>query len=166
MIRLAILLIAATVGLQAQNVPTEYEVKAAFLYHFTKFVDWPATAPPGAIRICVAGTNPFGPTLDDTLRGEELNGRPMVTIVIQQPDPGCHVLFVPRGVPSADYLRATASKPTLTVGESPAFLKQGGIVNFVIEENRVRFEINPDAATRVNLRISARLLQLARIHPL
>jgi len=83
---------------------------------------------------------------------------------ILQPDAGCDVLFVPRRFAAAhEYLHAVDGKPVLTVGESPEFVQEGGIVNFFLDGKRVRFEINPAAATRANLRISSRLLQLARL---
>ena len=102
--------------------------------------------------------------LEETVRGESVEGQSLIVRSILQPDAGCDVLFVPRRFAAAhEYLHAVDGKPVLTVGESPEFVQEGGIVNFFLDGKRVRFEINPTAATRVNLRISSRLLQLARL---
>ncbi len=147
----------------AQNVSLEYRVKAAYLLNFTKFVEWPEAAlPEGApLTICVAGNNPFGAVLEETIRGETVNGRPIAARTAGAVQ-GCHVLFVPHATGSAAYLRASASLPVLTVGETDDFLGRGGVVKFILEEGRIRFEINQDAAARAQLRISSRLLRLAR----
>ncbi|HEY6361355.1 MAG TPA: YfiR family protein [Vicinamibacterales bacterium] len=154
------LMLAASSVLLGQDVPLEYRVKAAYLVNFTKFIDWPKE--PGPLTICVAGRNVFGDVLSDTIRGETINGRPLAVRVLLEPEPGCHVTFVPRGAAAPAYLRAARSFPELTVGESPDFIAQGGIVNFVVEGGSVRFEIDANAAERSGLRISSRLLQLAR----
>jgi hypothetical protein len=146
----------------AQDVPLEYRVKAAYLFNFVKFVEWPAAAAAGPLTICVAGRNVFGDVLADTVSGETLDGRPLAVRVILEPDPGCHILFVPRGAAVTAYLRSSRGLPMLTVGESPDFLAQGGLVNFVLEGGNVRFEIAVEAAERAGLRISSRLLRLAR----
>jgi YfiR/HmsC-like len=161
--RLALVLaLAASAALQAQEIPLEYRVKAAFLFNFAKFIEWPADSDSGPLQICVAGRNVFGDALVDTVRGENINGRPLAVRVILEPEPGCHIIFVPRGATTAAYLRAARSSPSLTVGEMPDFIAQGGIVNFTLEGTSVRFEIDAEAAERVGLRISSRLLRLAR----
>ena len=145
----------------AQDVPLEYRLKAAFLYNFVKYVEWPE--PRGtSIKICVAGQNPFGTILDDLLRNERVRGARLSTETILEPAPGCDVIFAPRTSNFPAYLR-TSNLPILTVGESPRFIELGGIVNFYLEDDKVRFEINRAAADRANLRISSRLLQLARL---
>jgi hypothetical protein len=158
----ATLVFVASAALCAQDVPLEYRVKAAYLFNFAKFVEWPAGVATGPITICVAGRNVFGESLAETVSGETVNGRPFVVRVILEPAPGCHIIFAPRGAAAAAYLRASQSTPALTVGESPDFIEQGGIVNFMVEGANVRFEINPEAAERAGLRISSRLLRLAR----
>lgn len=148
----------------AQDIPAEYRVKAAYLYNFVKFVEWPPEAATGPLVICVAGRNPFGTVLQDIVRNELIAGRPIEARVILEPDDACDVVFVPQGATTGAYLRGAAGKPMLTVGESLTFLGQGGIASFYINETgNVRFEINPEAAERAKLRISSRLLQLARI---
>lgn len=157
------LLLLATAEPRAQAVSLEYQVKAAFLLNFLRFVEWPASAPPGPLTICVAGRNPLGTFLDETVRDETVGGRSILTRVILEPEPGCHMVFVPRGAATTAYLRAGRNSPVLTVGEIPAFIDMGGIINFIVEDGNVKFEISPHAAERAQLRISSRLLQIARI---
>jgi hypothetical protein len=147
----------------AQDPSLEYRVKAAYLFNFTKFVEWPAGAIPEGMpfTICVAGNNPFASTLDDTIRGETVSGRSLQSRPAQGTGT-CQVLFIPRDVDAAPLLKRTRTEPVLTVGESPDFVRQGGIINFVREEGKVRFEISQEAANRAQLRISSRLLRLAR----
>ena len=154
---------AGALSITAQEIPLEYRVKAAFLYNFVKYIEWgePRSSP---IRICVAGQNPFGTILEDLLREERVRGTPLVTETIPGPLPGCHVLFTPKTSAVPVYLSATAGKPILTVGETPDYLQRGGIIRFYLEGgSNVRFEINRTAADRAGLRISSRLLQLARL---
>ena len=159
-----LLLLAGLIGSMqsatTDEVALEYRVKAAYLYNFVKFVEWPKEARPGPLTICVASRNPFGTALSDTIRGELVNGRELLTRVILEPDPDCHVLFIPNGSPSA-YLRAARGTPILTVGETPDFLEQGGIIGFVTAGRNVRFAISTESAEHAKLRVSARLLQLA-----
>ena len=160
----AVLVVLATGHqVRAQAVSEEYRVKAAYLYNFVKYVEWPAEAGTGPVTICVAGRNPFGTVLQTLVRGERIGGRPIETRVILEPEPGCHVIFVPDGSATRAYLQGATGMPVLTVGESTTFIEQGGIANFYLERRNVRFEINPMAAERAGIRISARLLQLARI---
>lgn len=149
----------------AQPVSREYLVKAAFLYNFVKFVEWPSRTASGPIVICVAGRNPFGTILADTIRGEIVAGRTLEARVILEPDDACHVTFIPAGANAGAYLRAARGAAILTVGEAPGFIEQGGLIRFYLEGGGVRFEINRDGADRAGLRISSRLLQLARIVP-
>jgi hypothetical protein len=161
---LPLLLLALCGALTAgQEVSTEYRVKAAFLYQFLNFVDWPEEVSTGPITMCVAGRNPFGSVLEETVRGETVRNRPIRTRVILSPEPGCDVIFIPRGAAMGAYLRAAAATPALTVGESQDFIASGGMINFVIEGDNVRFQINPAAAARAGVQISSRLLQIAYI---
>ena len=159
---IGVLWVLSGVRFQATEVSLEYQVKAVYLFNFAKFIEWPAEAPPGPITICVASQNPFGDVLEETLRGEMVNGRPLAMRVIPGPEPGCHVVFVPQGAATATYLRAVEGSPTLTVGETPDFLSQGGIISFILEGGKVRFQIDSKAAERADLRISSHLLRLAR----
>lgn len=148
----------------AQDVSLEYQVKAAYLFNFTKFVQWPQGAMRAGVpfTICVARRNPFGKALSTTIDGETVGGIGLEWRLVRNGLNACRILFVPRGVRAESYLRRLGDAPVLTVGESPDFLERGGIINFVLESGRVRFEISQSAAARVQLGISSRLLQLAR----
>lgn len=148
----------------------EYQVKAAFLYNFAKFVDWPVDAfksPADPIVICLFGPNPFGNSLEEAVDRKVVAGRTFVVRRISDaPRAGsCHILFVA----SSEQKHFKALSPELAiigvliVGESPGFAAETGIVNFKLEGGRVRIEINVHAAERANLRISSKLLSLAEI---
>jgi hypothetical protein len=147
---------------QAQEVSQEYQIKAAYLYNFLKYVEWPKPVN-RTFMICVAGQNPFGSVLDGLTNNERVRGNAVRTELILGPETGCDVIFTPRTSNIPAYLQDAAGKPILTVGETPRFIEQGGIVNFFLENGKVRFEINRNAAERAGLRISSRLLQLAKI---
>jgi hypothetical protein len=144
-------------------------VKAAFIYNFAKFAEWPARAfggPSTPLRFCAIGAAPFGTALD-ALEGKPVRARPLVVRALDgvEEAAGCHVLFVGRGgaegIPRV--LDAVRGEPVLTVGESDGFCRAGGVINFVTRDGKVRFEINPDAADRAGIRLSAQLLRLARV---
>ncbi len=150
----------------ARELP-EYQVKAAFLLNFARFVEWPATQTVGVagnspLTICIAGDDPFGGTLDRLARGEAVNGRPVVIRRFWQRESTCQILFVSGS--ERDLFRALgrAEPGVLTVGEDAAFLTEGGMINFVVEDRRVRFDVNLKAAERASVRISSRLLSVAR----
>jgi hypothetical protein len=153
---------ASVVVPHAQEISQEYQIKAAYLYNFLKYVDWPEPIN-RTFMICVAGQNPFGSVLDGLTSNERVRGNPVKTEIILGFEPGCDVIFTPRTSNIPAYLQGAAGMPILTVGETPRFIEQGGIVNFFLENGRVRFEINRNAAERAGLRFSSRLLQLAKI---
>jgi hypothetical protein len=159
----AVVLVLAGTCAGAQEVSLEYRLKAAYLLNFTKFVEWPPAASPHPFRMCLAGHDPFGEALAVALRGETVGGRSIDVRVIVTPEAGCDMLFVPHDVPATPFLRAARGSPTLTVGEMPRFTAQGGVINFVLQDGTVRFQINPEEAERAGLRISSHLLRLARI---
>jgi hypothetical protein len=147
----------------------EYQVKAAFLYNFAKFVEWPEDAfegPTDPMILCVVGDDPFGESLDTVVHGETLNGRPLV--VHRTRDlyeiRDCHVVFVPRSERGRQerILEDLRNRGILTVGEADGFLTGGGIIRFVLEQNKVRFDINLQAAESSGLELSSKLLRLAR----
>ena len=148
----------------------EYQVKAAFLYNFAKFVDWPSAAFSGEnspLIIGVLGDDPFGDALDKTVEGKTVNDRKIVVRRYKQADDAksCHILYVSRSEKKQvdkDLDRLDKTN-TLTVGDMDQFLQRGGMVNFIIEDKKVRLEINPDAAERANLKVSSKLLQVAHI---
>ena len=148
----------------------EYEVKAAFLYNFTKFVEWPPGAFPddaAPIVIAVFGPDPFGPTLDDVVAGERAGGRPLVIRRVKNSTDldGCHVIFVspPKAEAFLSLVQSFSHLPMLTVGETDGFADLGGIIQFVVRQRKVRFRINIAAAERAGLKMSSRLLNLAEV---
>ena len=166
-----LLLLAAALQLSAQAPAfDEYQVKAAFLYNFAKFVEWPpgtVTKSNDAIAICIIGQNPFGSTLEDMVQGKRIGDRSFV--VRRLPDTlqakGCEILFIGAG----EWKRARAlldvlrGAPILTVGETDDFTSFGGVIAFQLEGPRVRIQIDLEAADRAKLRISSKLLNLAAI---
>jgi hypothetical protein len=166
----AALVCAGAAGPVRAGAPGEHQVKAAFLYNFANFVQWPerALGPDGTpLKVCVVGTDPFGAALDDAFRGQVVQGR---TVQIARASTlaalgRCHILFLSRSEQGrwADLLRELDGAPTLTVADGSPLVQQGGMVSFVIEAKRVRFEINRRAAEHAGLRISSKLLALARI---
>lgn len=153
----------------AQGV-NESEVKAAFLYHFTGYVDYPAgafTQPGAPFVIAVLGKDTIIDALQQAVRGKSVKGRPVVVrqVGLGQDLKGCHVLFVPEAQAAnlSRVLDTLGDAPVLLVGESKDFAARGGMIGFFVEQNRVRFEINPEAARRAHLTISSKLLSLARI---
>jgi hypothetical protein len=145
----------------------EYNVKAALLLNFARFIEWPesAFAGPGApVDICVFGPNPFGEVLDRTLTSETVGERPLAARVVHNASEsaGCHLLFVPSGAETrAGAVMQQTGPHTVTVGESPRFEKMGGAVTFVLEEGRVRFNVNLRPVEERGVRISARMLHVA-----
>jgi hypothetical protein len=159
-------LLLSCATLRAQDVALDYRVKAAYIYNFVHYIEYPPDALGGApINICVAGRNPFGTLLNDLVQGEDVGGRMLVVRVILEPEPGCHVIFIPRGAAMTAYMQGVGMSPVLTIGETPEFMEAGGIITFVLDGRNVRFEINQEAAMRARLQISSRLLRLARPAP-
>jgi hypothetical protein len=146
----------------AQEQSLEYQVQAAYVFNFVKFVEWPAGALGAAITICTAGTTPVSAALEQIVRDEVISGHRLAVRTIEAPQAACNVLFVPHDVAAGEYLRSVRSAPVLTVGESPDFIAEGGIINFVRDAGMMRFEIDQEAARRARLQISSRLLRLAR----
>jgi hypothetical protein len=147
----------------------EYQVKAAFLYNFTKFVGWPRdlfAAPDSPIVLCVVGRNPFGGSLYDMLRDRTAQGRGLTLRIDDEVgDVGdCNVVFVPRSEDAAvaQILQKTVGRAVLTVGESQAFAEAGGMIRLLLEDKKVRFDVNVAQATEERLKVSSQLLKLAR----
>ena len=163
-----LLVVCAVAWPAAQDPASEYGLKAAFLYQFPQFVDWPDDAWVDArrVEICVVGPNPFGRELERLVRGESLHGRPLAVRVLEPGAPfaPCHLLFVSARSPAASLavLKDLANRPILTVGEDPAFLQHGGMILLKIADRRVRFEVDLVNVRRARLRISSQLLALAQ----
>ena len=148
----------------------EYRVKLAYLYHFAQFIQWPPEAfhdQAAPLALCVAGQNPFRGEIEQELRGREVNGHP-VQIKKLRPDDdpkACHIVFLPASEKkqTEKVLAALKGSSTLTVGETQGFVDLGGIINLTLDQNKLRFEVNLDAALQTQLKISSKLLALARI---
>ncbi len=154
----------------AQSDPNEYQVKAAFLFNFTKFVEWPDGSfedPQAPIVVGIIGDDPFGDDLGRIIAGQKVQGRSLVIRRERWGDDlrGCHVLFVSASEHehSSRILGSVQSASVLTVSDMEGFAKAGGVIEFVTEENRVRFIVNLDSANQSKLRVSAKLLALARV---
>lgn len=151
---------------------TEYEIKAAFLFNFTRFVTWPATAfaaIDAPFVICVLGPDPFGAALDRTVAGEAVDGHALRTRRIPSPQDAadCQLVFAAAGRPngSADVIATLAERPVLTVGDEEAFAVLGGMVGFRFDQRTVRLTVNPPALKRAGLSMSSQVLRLARLVP-
>jgi hypothetical protein len=149
--------------------PSEYQVKAAFLYNFAKFVKWPNTAfsdTNSPIVIGILGEDPFGSDLPLAIRGKTINGHPLsLRVGMSLSDMmQCHVVFIcrkpKRNIP--DTVASLTKAKILTVSEIDGFIKDGGMINFVMDGTKVRFEINDQTATKAGLLISSKLLNLAK----
>lgn len=145
----------------------EYQVKAVFLLNFTKFIEWPAAAferPESPVTICILGEDPFGAALSQVVSGEVVNGRKVAVQRIKHvPAPkSCQVLFVGRPEGPAGKSLPDLGPGVLTVGEGESFEREGGMIAFIIENRRVRFDVNQAAAGRAGLKISSKLLSVAR----
>ena len=148
--------------------PTEYEVKAAFLYNFARFVEWPSDAPRAEpFVIAILGRDPFGSVLDETVSGKAVAGRPIHVKRASRVDEvlDAQIVFVAASENKdvQAILRALDRPGVLTVGEVEGFAEQGGAINFTVQSRRVRFEINPTQAEQAHLKMSSQLLKLATL---
>jgi hypothetical protein len=146
------------------DVAKEYQIKAAFVYNLTKFVEWPPArfdASSDPIVIGVLGKNPFGDTLEAAVRGRKVGGREIVIVGLSSTDAGSrvHVLFVAAGQEA--YFDPDNPFGALTVGESDRFTALGGMITFIPDADKVRFMINLETAEEAELKLSAQLLKLA-----
>lgn len=153
---------------QRPPAPREYEVKAAYLLNFTRYVEWPAVAfasPDSPLVIGVLGPNPFGPVLERTLAGRTVRGRRIELRLLEAAADveGCHAVFMAWEEYRLDpaLIERLARPGLLTVGEREEFVERGGVLGFVLVNQTVRFAVNRGAAERAGLRVSSRLLALA-----
>jgi len=162
--------LAVVAAAAAASGPKEYVVKAACLFNFSKFIDWPTNAfstPDSPFVIGIAGANPFGSDLQTMVQGHSVAGHPITVREIAPDDPAagdCQILFISRATDSAaaSLLQSLDKKPVLTVGETESFARCGGMIQFAVESSRLRFDINAESASRSGLNIRAQLLKLAR----
>jgi hypothetical protein len=143
-------------------------VKAAFLYKFGAFIDWPASGPVmsgGAAKLCVAGADPFDGALDQLTHGQQIAGRPIQVerMVVLDRSADCAILYAGGSArqPVADQLAQVRGLPVLTVTDEARDPAERGMINFVQQDGRVRFQINDQAASQAGLSISSKLLSLA-----
>src|SRR5579863_2448030 len=162
-------ILCAIAGAQSGQ-PSDYDVKAAFLFNFTKFVEWPESSFQSAqapIVIGIIGDAPIGDSLMRIVAGQKAQGRSIEIAKYNRGDDlrRCHVLFISDSERQhgAQILAALQSTSILTVSDMDGFAESGGVIQFVIQGNRVRFVVNLDAATQSKLRVSAKLLALARV---
>lgn len=151
-----------------QHAPGEAQIKAAFVYNFAKFVEWPdeAASPAAPLVVGVVGDPQLADVVDETLRDKNVRGRRFLVRHFASLDDLalCHILLVASQDKLAVQrsLHVARASPTLTIGEVQGFSDQGGVIELVLEDNKFRFEINAGAARRGGLKVSSRLLRLAR----
>ena len=148
----------------------EYQIKAAYLYNFAKFVDWPADKladGSGPILVGVMGRDPFGSLLDGAFQGKTVRGHSLEVRRVSELAElkQCHMVFIsePERRRLGEILQSLGTEGVLTIGEMRQFAEQGGMVNFTTEDNKVRLEINVGATDRAGIKISSQLLKLARV---
>lgn len=167
----ALLLACGTLALgPVVAAPTTSQVEAVFLFNFSQFVDWPPQAFPqvdSPIVIGVLGSDPFDGTLDEVVRGETVKGRPLVVRRFQRVEQltDCHILFIsrserPRLEPIVQTLKG---RSILTVSDLDEFATEGGIIGFVMLDNKIRLRVNLEAAKEAGLTLSSKLLRPAQI---
>jgi hypothetical protein len=157
-----LLLLAGPVAANAAALE-EDQVKAAFLFNFAKFVQWPGAAD-GPLVLCVAADERLAELLETTVKGRTFSGRAFVVRALRYTDDpaGCHLLYIApaRQNEDSDMFHRTIA-PTLTVGETVRFLRDGGMIRLFLTDNRLQFQINAKAATAAGLKIHSQLLSLA-----
>lgn len=151
------------------SAPPEYQVKAAFVYNFIKFVEWPlrdqsGNAAEDTVRLCVLGELPDKAAFA-ALDGQEITGKRLFLVFLQEPGEirDCQVLFLPSTVSNklTDVLEVLQGQPVLTIGDTEGYAGRGVMINLYLDNKRVRFEINAETSGAAGLRISAKLLSLA-----
>lgn len=161
------MMLASSAMLLSQSV-TQPALKAAFLFNFAKFVEWPAdSASPAPLSVCVIEDSAIEESLTQLINGGPVTGRAVTLIkgARNRSLRACHVLYLadPDQARAIATLEELKNAPILTVGDGDAFARQGGMIGLFIEDGRMRFAINPDAAQRAGLRLSSKLLSLAKI---
>jgi hypothetical protein len=148
--------------------PTEYQLKAAFLFNFAMFVEWPQRAfaeRTSPFVIGVLGENPFRDDLPKTLQSKKIDDHPLVVREIRMPAEAtnCHMLFISASEKKRlpEILQSVKGTSVLTVSEMERFTEEGGMINFVLQGTKVRFQINKETASAAGLRISSKLMNLA-----
>ncbi len=168
-ILITLLLVVAGSGVVQAQSNSEYQIKAAYLYNFAKFVEWPSGAfsgPSDPFRICILGDSPFDPNIERALAGRKIQNHPVHVIYPDSTAQSrkCHVLFLSPS--ESGHMKAIVSdlrsSAVLTVAENPGFISAGGMIRFFLEEDSVRFEMNSLPASQAGLKISSKLLVLGK----
>jgi hypothetical protein len=165
-VALLIALLPAAAGAQSASEPT---LKAAFLYNFAKLTEWPSDALPvnAPLQLCIAGDWRVAKALEETSKNRDVDGHPLLVrkMDLQGPIQSCHVLYADDldAKRTAQLLDRLKGIPVLTVSDFDSFAQLGGAANLLIEDGRMRFAVNADAAQRNKLRLSSRLLSLAKM---
>ena len=151
--------------LKAQASPTALQVQATYLFKFAAFVTWPAPPQNDMFAICVLGRDPFAATLDSTITGESIAGKRLAAIRIASPQQAsqCRILFISSSEQNhlKSVVTALEKLPVLTVSDIPGFIDRGGMIQFVLDNGRVRFAVNQTAAEQAGLNLSSQLLKVA-----
>ncbi len=166
MLVLGAMLTCSSRGQEGQ--PTEYQIKAAFIFNFARFVEWPANTFTNGLApmvIGILGDDPFGNDLENTLRNKSVNEHPLQIEKFRSMTEitNCHILFISSSEKqrAPEIVKLLQSASVLTVSETEGFPEAGGMINFVKASNKVRFQINDSAARKAKLKISSKLLSLA-----
>lgn len=163
----AALLALGSANASAEGTAPEYQLKAAYLFNFAKFTEWPASAlPPGAhVTVCVAGRDPFGEALAG-IETKTIQNHPVrVRRNVRTDDlRGCNLVFVGEGEERhlPELFRNAEAVSALTLGDTEGFVEQGGTIGLVTRDNRILFDVNMDSARRAGLKLSSQMLKLAR----
>ncbi len=164
---LLLMLLVGSGGYAAAQTAGEYEVKAAFLYKFASFVEWPAEMAQAPLCIAVVGRDPFGDALDQVVKGKAISGRGFLIKRLKsgQGTAGCHIVFISESEKGrvGSILLGLQGTSALTVSDIPGFCHGGGMIEFEMVDQKVHFEINPEAGERARLKLSSRLLSVAKI---
>jgi hypothetical protein len=150
---------------EQRTATAEDDIKAAFLLNFSRFVEWPESASTGSVNICTLAEPAFDNALSRTIAGESIDGRRILRATPGSPDAArsCHILFLSRMEHGVEgWVTALRGRPVLIVGETKPAADAGAHITFVLEDNRIKFDVNEDAASRVGLKISSKLLRVAR----
>jgi hypothetical protein len=152
-------------GTLAAGAP-EYAVKAAYLYNFAKFTEWPKSEGGSSLTMCIYGKDPFGGFLDEAVRGRQAHGLPVLIRRLSGTDEnleGCRVLFFSRSAPIESALRLLNGRTILTVGDSDRFSERGGMIGLVMDHGSIRFDINLAAIAAARLQVSSKLIEIGRV---
>ncbi len=150
-----------------ENVPREFEIKAVFLFNFAKFIEWPSSSfdsSDSPINLCILGDNPFGTTLDMVVSEEKAQGRVAEVIHLNsvKQSSQCHIVFISRSETGNESMLLAALKnhPILTVSDIKDFSVHGGMIEFHVKDNRIRFIIDPDKIKSENLQVNVNLIRV------